>query len=108
MRCAILCGSRSCRLTIDPPCPAIHCSRPIQCLGYDSGVDAAVTNTPEGKWELEIVVNWPAYVQLDVFRYDDHFYGDTDGGGILYRPPNSVAPNYVNMMFPPSHTSPGL
>ena len=75
---------------------------PFNAWGYDSGINAAMTHTPEGKWELEIMDNWPAYVQLNVFGYDDYFYGDTDGDGILDRlPPNSAAPNYVNMTAPP-------
>ena len=61
-----------------------------------------MTHNSDGKWELEIMDNWPAYVQLNVFGYDDYFYGDTDGDGVLDRlPPNSAAPNYVNMTAPP-------
>ena len=75
---------------------------PFNAWGYDSGVNAAMTHNAEGKWELEIMDNWPAYLQLNVFGYDDYFYGDTDGDGILDRlPPNSAAPNYVNMTAPP-------
>ena len=75
---------------------------PFNAWGYDSGVNAAMTQNAEGKWELEIMDNWPAYLQLNVFGYDDYFYGDTDGDGILDRlPPNSAAPNYVNMTAPP-------
>ena len=75
---------------------------PFNTWGYDSGVNAAMTHNAEGKWELEIMDNWPAYLQLNVFGYDDYFYGDTDGDGILDRlPPNSAAPNYVNMTAPP-------
>lgn len=52
----------------------------------------------DGKWELEIMASWPSYVQLNVFGYDDYFYGDVDGDGIMERlPPNSVAPLYLNM-----------
>jgi len=75
---------------------------PFNAWGYDSGVNAAMTHNAEGKWELEVMDNWPAYLQLNVFGYDDYFYGDTDGDGILDRlPPNSAAPNYVNMTAPP-------
>lgn len=52
----------------------------------------------DGKWELEIMATWPSYVQLNVYGNDDYFYGDTDGDGIMERlPPNSAAPNYLNM-----------
>ncbi len=57
----------------------------------------------DGKWELEIMASWPTYVQLNVWGYDDYYYGDTDGDGILDRlPPNTAAPNYLNMSAPPS------
>lgn len=48
------------------------------------------------------MAQWPSYVQLNVFAYDNLFYGDTDGDGVIERlPPNSVQPNYVNMTAPP-------
>ena len=57
----------------------------------------------DGLWELELMAIWPAYVQLNVWSYDDYFYGDDDADGILDRlAPNSIAPNYVNMSAPPS------
>ena len=44
----------------------------------------------------------PTYLQLNVFGYDDYYYGDVDGDGVLDRlPPNSVAANYLNMSAPP-------
>lgn len=56
----------------------------------------------DGKWELEIMSTWPAYVQLNVWGYDDYYYGDVDNDGVLDRlPPNTVAPNYINMSAPP-------
>ena len=61
-----------------------------------------MTQRTDNKWELEIMASWPSYVQLNVFGYDDYFYGDTDGDGIMERlPPNSAAPNYLNMSAPP-------
>ena len=56
----------------------------------------------DGKWELEIMATWPTYVQLNVWGYDDYYYGDTDGDGIMDRlPPNTAAPNYLNISAPP-------
>lgn len=62
------------------------------------------------------MASWPSYVQLNVFGFDDYFYGDSDGDGVLDRlPPNALcrfslrlglanpqAPNYLNMSLPPS------
>ncbi|KAF8306355.1 glycoside hydrolase family 13 and glycosyltransferase family 5 protein [Clavulina sp. PMI_390] len=70
--------------------------------GFDKGTNAELTKNDDGNWELEIMSRWPASIQLNVFGYDDYFYGDTDGDGILDRlPPNSAAPNYLNMSAPP-------
>jgi len=45
---------------------------------------------------------WPSSIQLNVCDFDDYFYGDTDGDGVLDRlPPNSLAINFVNMSAPP-------
>lgn len=39
----------------------------------------------------KIMARWPTYVQLNVYGYDDYFYGDTDGDGVMDRlPPNSA------------------
>ena len=36
------------------------------------------------------MARWPTSVQLNVFAYDDFFYGDIDGDGVIDRiPPNS-------------------
>lgn len=70
--------------------------------GYDSGVVSSLTQTGDSTWEMEIMTTWPTYIQLNVFGFDNYFYGDTDGDGVLDRlPPNSVSPNYVNMSAPP-------
>ena len=46
--------------------------------------------------------SWPTYVQLNVFGFDNYFYGDVDGDKIMDRlPPNSAAPNYLNLSAPP-------
>ncbi|KAI0006163.1 glycoside hydrolase family 13/glycosyltransferase family 5 protein [Russula compacta] len=75
---------------------------PFNSWGYDKGITSQMTQNSQGKWELEIMSTWPTYVQLNVFGYDDYYYGDVDGDGVLDRlPPNTAAPNYVNMSAPP-------
>lgn len=76
---------------------------PFNNWGFDSGIPNLMTLNSDGKWELEIMGSWPTYVQLNVWGFDDYFYGDSDGDGVLDRlPPNSVAPNYLNISAPPS------
>ena len=44
-----------------------------------------------------------------MFEYDGYFYGDVDGNTVLSRlPPNSTAPNYINMTAPLNRTLLGL
>ncbi|KAG8940827.1 Cell wall alpha-1,3-glucan synthase ags1 [Tulasnella sp. 424] len=75
---------------------------PYNEWGFDKGLTNQFDHRTDGKWELEIMATWPSYIQLNVFGNDDYFYGDTDGDGIMERlPPNSVAPNYLNMSAPP-------
>lgn len=75
---------------------------PFNTWGFDNGIPSQMQHTGDGRWELEIMSTWPTYVQLNVFGFDDYFYGDTDGDGIMERlPPNSAAPNYLNMSAPP-------
>ncbi|KAI0322220.1 glycoside hydrolase family 13 and glycosyltransferase family 5 domain-containing protein [Amylostereum chailletii] len=82
--------------------PQLLARGPFNQWGYDKGVSAEMAQNGDGKWTLEIMSTWPAYVQLNVFGYDDFYYGDLDADGVLDRlPPNTVAPNYVNMSAPP-------
>jgi len=75
---------------------------PFNQWGYDQGISNTMSQTGDGTWELEIMASWPTYVQLNVFGYDDYYYGDTDGDGVMDRlPPNSIAANYLNMSAPP-------
>ncbi|KAH7926306.1 glycoside hydrolase family 13/glycosyltransferase family 5 protein [Leucogyrophana mollusca] len=75
---------------------------PFNDWGYDQGIPSQMTLSGDGTWELEIMASWPTYVQLNVFGYDDYYYGDTDGDGVMDRlPPNSIAPNFLNMSAPP-------
>ncbi|KAF8580884.1 glycosyltransferase family 5 protein [Ramaria rubella] len=75
---------------------------PFNTWGFDNGIPSQMQHTGDGKWELEIMSTWPTYVQLNVFGFDDYFYGDTDGDGVMERlPPNSAAPNYLNFSAPP-------
>ena len=76
---------------------------PFNDWGFDKGLPNLMTQNSDGLWELEIMASWPTYVQLNVWGFDDYFYGDTDGDGVLDRlPPNSVAPNYLNISAPPA------
>ncbi|KAG8962311.1 Cell wall alpha-1,3-glucan synthase ags1 [Tulasnella sp. 419] len=75
---------------------------PYNNWGFDQGLPSQMQHRDDGKWELEIMAAWPSYVQLNVYGYDDYFYGDFDGDGRMDRlPPNSVTPNYLNMSAPP-------
>ncbi|KAI9466337.1 glycoside hydrolase family 13 and glycosyltransferase family 5 protein [Lactarius psammicola] len=82
--------------------PQLLARGPFNSWGFDKGISAQMSQNSEGKWELEIMSTWPTYVQLNVFGYDDYYYGDVDGDGVLDRlPPNTAAPNYINMSAPP-------
>ncbi|KAF8758339.1 glycoside hydrolase family 13 [Rhizoctonia solani] len=75
---------------------------PFNTWGFDKGISAQMTMNDKGVWELPIMATWPSYVQLNVFGYDDYFYGDTNGDGVMDRlPPNAASPNYLNMSAPP-------
>ena len=75
---------------------------PFNSWGYDKGVTSKMEQTGDGQWELEIMTTWPSFVQLNVFGYDDFYYGDVDGDGVLDRlPPNTAAPVYCNISAPP-------
>ncbi|KAG5645233.1 hypothetical protein DXG03_006650 [Asterophora parasitica] len=76
---------------------------PFNNWGFDQGISSLMTQNPNGQWELEIMAAWPTYVQLNVWAFDDYYYGDSDGDGVLDRlPPNTVAPNFLNMSAPPA------
>lgn len=75
---------------------------PFNTWGFDQGISHQMELNKEGQWELKIMSSWPTYMQLNVFEFNDYFYGDADGDGVLDRlPPNTVAPNYVNLTAPP-------
>ena len=75
---------------------------PFNAWGFDKGINYQMENTADNRWEIEVMAIWPTYMQLNVFDFDDYFYGDTDGDGVMDRlPPNSAAPNYVNISAPP-------
>ncbi|TFK42547.1 hypothetical protein BDQ12DRAFT_281172 [Crucibulum laeve] len=83
--------------------PQLLVRGPFNNWGFDQGVPSVMNHNSDGKWELEIMAAWPTYIQLNVWGYDDYYYGDTDGDGVLDRlPPNTVAPNYLNISAPPA------
>ncbi|OCB86737.1 modular protein [Sanghuangporus baumii] len=76
---------------------------PFNTWGYDSGINSQFEQTDDNRWELELMTTWPAYMMVNVFGFDDFWYGDTDGDGIMDRlAPNTVAANYLNMSAPPN------
>ncbi|KAG6914135.1 hypothetical protein DXG01_002246 [Tephrocybe rancida] len=76
---------------------------PFNNWGYDKGVKSLMTQNSDGLWELEISAAWPTHVQLNVWSFDHYYYGDSDGDGVLDRlPPNSIAPNFLNISAPQS------
>lgn len=82
--------------------PQLLARGPFNQWGFDQGIPAVMDHNDDGKWELEIMASWPTYVQLNVWGYDDYYYGDVDNDGVLDRlPPNTAAPNYLNMSAPP-------
>ncbi|KAI0302169.1 modular protein with glycoside hydrolase family 13 and glycosyltransferase family 5 domains [Russula brevipes] len=82
--------------------PQLLVRGPFNQWGFDKGVSSQMTQNSQGEWEVEIMATWPTFVQINVFGYDDFYYGDVDGDGVLDRlPPNTAAPNYVNMSAPP-------
>jgi alpha-1,3-glucan synthase len=83
--------------------PQLLARGPFNAWGFDGGISSLMTQNDDGLWELEIMASWPTYVQLNVWGFDDYYYGDSDADGILDRlPPNTAAPNYLNMSAPPS------
>ncbi|KAF9052983.1 modular protein with glycoside hydrolase family 13 and glycosyltransferase family 5 domains [Panaeolus papilionaceus] len=75
---------------------------PFNNWGFDAGIPHEMELNDEGQWELQIMASWPTYMQLNVWGFDDYYYGDADGDGVLDRlPPNTVAPNYLNISAPP-------
>ncbi|KDQ60792.1 glycosyltransferase family 5 protein [Jaapia argillacea MUCL 33604] len=75
---------------------------PFNAWGYDQGIPAVMEHQPDGTWQLEVMDFWPTYLQLNVFGYDNYYYGDVDADGVLDRlPPNTAAPNYLNLSAPP-------
>jgi len=74
----------------------------VNRFGNDQDIPSKMQQNSDGKCVLDIMDGWPSSIQLNVFDFDDYFYGDTDGDSVLDRlPPNSLALNFVNMSAPP-------
>ncbi|WVN90024.1 uncharacterized protein L203_105256 [Cryptococcus depauperatus CBS 7841] len=70
--------------------------------GYDLGASASFSLKQDSIWQLPLSAAWPSFIQLNVWAYDDYFYGDVDADGIIDRfPPNSQTANYLNISMPP-------
>lgn len=49
---------------------------------------------------------WTSSILLNVYGYDNHFYGNTDSSCVFdWLPPNSLAINFVNTSTPPKPRS---
>ncbi|WVW86411.1 hypothetical protein I302_108457 [Kwoniella bestiolae CBS 10118] len=83
--------------------PQILARGSFNTWGYDLGASAHLKLQSDHTWRMPIMAAWPSYIQLNVWAYDDYFYGDVDGDGIIDRfPPNSQTANYLNMSVPPA------
>ena len=72
--------------------------------GFDLGAEAHFAlDSDNHVWTFPFMSAWPAFIQLNIWSFDDFFYGDTDGDGIIDRlPPNAQQPNYLNISVPPA------
>ncbi|KAK8853442.1 hypothetical protein IAR55_004148 [Kwoniella newhampshirensis] len=71
--------------------------------GFDLGASASFALATNNTWELPLSAAWPSYIQLNVWAYDNYFYGDVDADGVIDRlPPNAQSANYLNMSVPPA------
>ncbi|ORX40442.1 hypothetical protein BD324DRAFT_677915 [Kockovaella imperatae] len=72
--------------------------------GFDLGAQAHFElNSTDHIWTFPFMSAWPAYIQLNIWSFDDYFYGDTDSDGIIDRlPPNALQPNFLNISVPPA------
>ncbi|KAF9069108.1 modular protein with glycoside hydrolase family 13 and glycosyltransferase family 5 domains [Rhodocollybia butyracea] len=71
--------------------------------GDNQGISNTFTQIGDGLWSFTFMYYWPTFFQVHVWsEADDYFYGDVDADGVLDRlPPNTQAPNYLNMSAPP-------
>lgn len=70
--------------------------------GYDLGMNSHLKQKDNGDWQIPVGSAWPSQFQLNIWAFDDYFYGDADGDGIIDRlPPNSLTPNFLNVSAPP-------
>ena len=73
--------------------------------GYDLGASAHFDkpDNDDHNWKIALMDAWPTYIQINIWAYDDYFYGDTDGDGVIDRlPPNAQQANYLNISLPPA------
>lgn len=41
------------------------------------------------------MTRWPSFIQMNVYGFDDFFFGDADGDGVMDRlPPNSLSTSF--------------
>ncbi|KAL1410802.1 hypothetical protein Q8F55_001744 [Vanrija albida] len=82
--------------------PQVLLSGPFNQWGYDTGINAHFKTVGDGVWSMPVASTWPNLFHINIWKFDDYYYGDADNDGVLDRyPPNSLTPNYLNMTFPP-------
>ena len=87
--------------------PQMRLRGPYNLFGNDRDIPSIMHQTKDNTWELEVMAQWPTYFLINIFGTNDYYYGDTDADGVLDRlPPNSVAPNYLNVSAPPAPVGP--
>ncbi|KZF25449.1 glycosyltransferase family 5 protein [Xylona heveae TC161] len=79
--------------------------------GFDSGVPNTMTWRGNGMWDFNLMTEWPATFQVNVWGMNPDgqpdqtwVFGDVDGDSVLDRmPPSSLAGNFLNVSeYPPS------
>ncbi|KNF03549.1 hypothetical protein PSTG_03077 [Puccinia striiformis f. sp. tritici PST-78] len=81
--------------------PQLLLRGPFNQWGYDLGTNNDFTSR-KGNWTFDIMTNWPNFFQVTPFDvHDEYYWGDVDGDGALdLLPPNTQAPNYLNLSKP--------
>lgn len=85
--------------------PHLFLQGPFNQLGIDGGVANTFQQEKAGKWEFELLAEWPTYAQVNEWGINPDYqpdrtgiYGDVDGDSVLDRlPPDSLSAVQVNI-----------